>query len=69
MKKEIKDLVDQKLHNFVAQENKSPKIFEKRWLDRYAYTEIHEIFFAYFSSELYKWITRLADNEGRCKLE
>ena len=31
--------------------------------------EIHEIFFATFSSELYDWIATLAESEGRCKLD
>lgn len=31
--------------------------------------EIHEIFYASFPSELYEWITKLADNQGRCRLE
>ena len=33
------------------------------------YTEIHEIFFASFPSELYEWIARLANSQGRCKLD
>jgi len=53
----------------VAHENKSPQISEKRWLDRYIYTEIHKIFFASFSLGLYEWITRLANSTGRCKLD
>jgi len=31
--------------------------------------EIHEFFFSSFPFELYKWITKLADNEGRCRLD
>jgi len=50
MKKEIEDLLDEKLHEFVVEENKTPQISEKRWLDYYIYTEIHEIFFTSFSS-------------------
>jgi len=69
MKKEIEEWLDQKLHEFVVQENKTPQISEKRWLDRYVYTEIQEIFFASFSSELYDWIARLADSQGRYKLD
>ena len=32
------------------------------------YTEIHKIFFASFPFELYEWIAKLADNQGRCRL-
>lgn len=33
------------------------------------YTEIHKIFFASFPFELYEWIMRLADSQGRCRLD
>ena len=29
----------------------------------------HEIFFASFPFELYEWIAKLADSQGRCRLE
>jgi len=38
-------------------------------LDHYLYTEIHEIFFASFPSELYEWIAKLGDNQGRRRLD
>ena len=31
------------------------------------YTKIHEIFVASFPSELYEWIVKLIDNQGRCR--
>ena len=33
------------------------------------YMEIHRIFFACFPSKLYEWIAKLADNQGRCRLD
>ena len=33
------------------------------------YMEIHEIFFVSFPSELYEWIARLVDSQGRCRLD
>ena len=68
-KKKIEEWLDQKLHEFMAQENKTLQISEKRWLDHYIYMEIHEISFMSFSSELYDWIVSLADNQGRYKLD
>jgi len=38
-------------------------------LDCYLYIEIHKIFFASFPTELYEWIAKLADSQGRCKLD
>ena len=31
--------------------------------------KIHESFFAYFPTELYEWITKLTDSQGRWKLD
>jgi len=56
-KKELEDWLDQKLHEFVVQENRNSRIYEEKWLDRYIYTEIHKIFFASFSTELYEWMS------------
>lgn len=33
------------------------------------YTEIHEFFLASFPFELYEWIAKLADSQGRCMLD
>ena len=68
-KKEIEEWLDKKIHEFATQENRTLQVSEKRWLDRYVYTEIHEIFFGSFPSELYEWIVRLADIQRRCKLD
>jgi len=53
----------------VAQENKKLRLEKEQWLDRYLYIEIHEIFFFSFPIELYEWITKLADSQGRCKID
>ena len=31
--------------------------------------EIHKIFFASFPFELYEWIVKLTDRQGRCRLD
>ena len=38
-------------------------------MDKYLYTEIHEIFFCSFLVELYEWITKLANSQGRWRLD
>ena len=68
-KKEIEDWLDRKIHEFAAQENKNPRLSKEEWLDFFLYIEIHESFFAYFPIELYEWIKKLADSQGRCKLD
>lgn len=69
MKEEIEEWLDKKLHGFVTKENRSPQISKKRWLDRYVYTKIHKKLFASFLSELYNWIARFTDSQGRYKLD
>jgi len=39
------------------------------WLDRYLYIEIHEIFFYSFLVELYEWIAKLVNIQGRWRLD
>ena len=68
-KKEIKDWLDRKIQEFVAQENINLQLIKEQWLDRYLYTDIHEIYFFSFPIEKYEWIVKLADSQGRCKLD
>lgn len=35
----------------------------------YLYTEIHEIFFCTFPIELYEWLAKLTDSQGRWKFD
>lgn len=68
-KKEIEEWSDLKLHKFTVQESRNRRVSEEDWLDRYIFTDIHEIFFVSFPIELYEWIARLADSVGRCRLD
>lgn len=68
-RKELEGWLDKKLQEFVVQENINPQISKERWLDRYIYMEIHEIFFASFLTELYEWFMRLDDSVGRCRFD
>ena len=42
-------------------ENKNPNRDSEAWLQKYIYTDVHEVFFATFPSELHSWLARLAD--------
>jgi len=68
-KKEIEEWLDKKIHEFAMQENENLRLMKELWLDRYLYIEIHEIYFYSFSIELYEWIAKLADGQGRWTLE
>lgn len=42
---------------------------KEQWLNKYLYTEIHKIFLCSFLIELYEWITKLVDDQGRWRLD
>jgi len=42
---------------------------KEQWLNKYLYTEMHDIFFCSFPVELYEWIAKIADNQGRWRLD
>ena len=42
---------------------------KEEWLDRYLFTKIHKIFFCSFLVELYEWIAKLVDDQGRWRLD
>ena len=68
-KKGIEKWLDRKIHEFAAQENKNPCLSKEEWLNRYLYMKIHEIFFYTFPIELYEWLAKLKDIQGRWKLD
>ena len=61
--------MDRKIHEFVAQENRNPRLTKEQWLDRYLYIEIQEIFFCCFPIDLYEWIAKLENNQQRWKID
>lgn len=68
-KKEVEKWIDRKLHEFTAQENRSWNLSKEEWLNRYMYTDKHEIFFCSFSCELQEWFSESADSQGTWKLD
>ena len=53
----------------MAQENRNLCLTKEKLLDKYLYTEIHKIFFCTFPIKLYKWIAKLADDQGRWRFD
>ena len=68
-KKEIEKWLDQKIQEFMAQEKRNPRLSKEDLLNIYLYTEIHEIFFYTFPIELYEWLSKLTNSQGRWKLD
>ena len=61
---EIKAWFETKAKEFTETENRNPNRDGEAWLQKYIYTDIHEVFFATFPSELHSWLAMLADCTG-----
>ena len=57
--KEIEDWLESNRLAFVEEESARSWLSTKIWLERYLYTDIHEIFFAEFPIVLHEWFPRL----------
>ena len=58
---EIETWFETKAKELVEEENRNPNRDSEAWLQKYIYTDSHEVFFATFPSELHSWVERLAD--------
>jgi len=67
-KKEIDKWIDQNVHAFTTQENRSPKLSKEQWLQRFLYIDETDVFFYFFPKELYEWLSKLAYNQGTWRL-
>ena len=63
LKEEIEKWVEVKEKEFAEKENKNLRLSTEDQLQRYIFTDLHEIFFATFPSELHAWLSRLAENK------
>jgi hypothetical protein len=63
LREEIENWVEVKEKEFAEKENKNPRLSIEEWLERYIFTDLHEIFFATSPSELHAWLSRLAENK------
>ena len=52
-KEEIENWIEVKEKEFAKKENKNPRIYVEDWLQRYIFTDLHEISFATFPSKLH----------------
>ena len=48
---------------FAEKENRNPRLSIEAWLDKYIFTDEHEIFFASLSGELHEWLSKLAETK------
>ena len=62
-KNEIKDWLESKTLTFVQEESAGSQLSTENWLNRYIYSDIHEIFFAEFPILLHKWLSILVTRQ------
>ena len=65
--KEIGDWVEATYQKFAEQENKGPRRSSDNFLQRYVFTDIHEIFFGSIHIELHQWLSRLTERKTNFK--
>jgi hypothetical protein len=61
-KSEIKSWLRTKELNFSQKDNRHPRITPRKYLDKYMFIDLHEVFFYDFPHLLQEWILRLKDN-------
>jgi hypothetical protein len=61
-KVEIKRWLKMKELEFVQKENKNPKITPFKYLEKYVFSDLHEVFFYDFPHLLHEWLLRLKYN-------
>ena len=59
--KEIGDWIEETYLKFAEQENKDPRRSSDKFLQRYIFDDIYEIFFGSIHIELHQWLSRLIE--------
>jgi hypothetical protein len=62
-KTKIQKWIEDQEKDFAEAQNKNPNLSSEDWLEKYIFTDIHEIFFGGIHQELYEWLARLADTQ------
>jgi hypothetical protein len=67
MKTETQKWIEDQEKDFVEAQKKNPNPSSEDWLEKYIFTEIHEIFFGGIHQDLYEWLARLADTQFKIR--
>ena len=59
---EIEAWFETKAKEFAKIENRNPNCNSETWLQKYIYTNVHEVFFTTFPSKIHSWVERLTDS-------
>jgi hypothetical protein len=60
IKEEIRQWLEEKEKFFSISQNKNPHIISEKWLQRYVFTDLHDIFFVDFLNVFVEWLHGLA---------
>jgi hypothetical protein len=63
-KEEIRQWLEAKSTSFPEIRIRTHRISSEQWLQRYVFTDLHEIFFVDFPNVLAEWLQRLAEKNG-----
>jgi hypothetical protein len=63
-KEEIERWLKAKELKFERQDNRNPRVTPHKYLEKYVFTDLHEVFFCDFLHILQEWILRLKDNHA-----
>jgi hypothetical protein len=63
MKEEIERWLKTKELEFAQKDNRNPKLTPHKYLDKYVFSDLHEVFFCDFLHVLHEWILRLKYNQ------
>jgi hypothetical protein len=61
-KVEIKSWLRTKELEFAQKDNRNPRVTHRKYLEKYMFIDLHEVFFYDFPHLLQEWILRLNDN-------
>jgi hypothetical protein len=62
MKENIESWLKTKELEFAQKDNKNPKITLHKYLDKYVFSDLHEVFLCDFPHVLQEWLLRLTEN-------
>ena len=63
-KEKIEGWLRTKELEFAQKDNRNPRITPRKYLDKYVFTDLHEVFFCDFPHLLQEWMLRLKDNHA-----
>jgi len=66
-KEEITTWIKQKKRTFAEEQNHNRRISTEEWLQRYLFTDLHEIIFYEFPIIFHEWLSRIVEIKNRFK--